>query len=194
VTVLAVASVGDPVLRARAAEVLPEELPSGEIQRLIDDLIETRRAAGGAGLAANQVSALKRVAVVEVDDAARQRYPYKPPFPLTVIVNPVIEPLTNERVLINEGCLSVPALRGDLERYTRIRVHYLDRTGEPKELTVEGLTAGTFQHEVDHLDGVLFLDRVRDPTSFSTWEEFERHHREDFLARVRPWIHQDSPV
>ncbi len=191
-SILPIASVGDPVLRARATEVLPHELPSDEVQRLIDDLIETRRAAGGAGLAANQVSALKRVAVVEVDDAARRRYPYKPPFPLTVIVNPVIEPLTDETVLINEGCLSVPGLRGDLERYTRVRVHYLDRDGTVGELTADGLTAGTFQHEVDHLDGVLFLDRVSDPTSFSTWEEFERHHRDDFLARVRPWIHSGA--
>ncbi len=191
-SILPIASVGDPVLRARATEVLPHELPSDEVQRLIDDLIETRRAAGCAGLAANQVSALKRVAVVEVDDAARRRYPYKPPFPLTVIVNPVIEPLTDETVLINEGCLSVPGLRGDLERYTRVRVHYLDRDGAAGELTADGLTAGTFQHEVDHLDGVLFLDRVSDPTSFSTWEEFERHHRDDFLARVRPWIHSGA--
>jgi peptide deformylase len=181
------------VLRSRAAEILPEELPSGEIQRLIDDLIETRRAAEGAGLAANQVSVLKRVAVVEVDDAARRRYPYKPPFPLTVIVNPVIEPLTRETVLVNEGCLSVPGLRGDVARYTRIRVHYLDRNGQPAELVADGLTAGTFQHEVDHLDGRLFLDRA-DSRSLTTWEEFERHHRAEFLARVRPWIHQEAAV
>src|SRR5436305_4640935 len=120
-SVLPIASVGDPVLRQRAAEVLPDELSSGEVQRLIDDLTETRRAAGGAGLAANQVSALKRIAVVEVDDATRARYPYKPPFPLTVVINPVIEPMGEERLLINEGCLSVPGLRGDVSRLTAIR-------------------------------------------------------------------------
>ena len=185
-SVLPIASVGDPVLRERAAEVLPEELRSPEIQQLIEDLIETRRAAGGAGLAANQVSSLKRVAVVEVDDAARRRYPYKPPFPLTVVINPVIEPLSEEKLLINEGCLSVPGLRGDVQRTTRIRVHYLDRTGEAMEVVVEGLTAGTFQHEVDHLDGVLFLDRA-DPRSLSTWEEFERHHQPAFLERIKAY-------
>jgi peptide deformylase len=186
VSVLEIAQVGDPVLRTRADEVLPEQLHSPEVQQLIDDLIETRHDAGGAGLAANQVSALKRIAVVEVDDAARRRYPYKPPFPLTVIVNPVIEPLSDETLLINEGCLSVPALRGDVARRTRIRVHYLDRDGEPRELVVEGLTAGTFQHEVDHLDGTLFLDRA-DPRSLSTWQEFERRHQAEFLERIRPY-------
>ncbi len=191
-SVLPIAGVGDPVLRTRASEVLPDELDATDVQRLIDELIETRRTAGGAGLAANQVSAVKRIAVVEVDDAARQRYPYKPPFPLTVILNPVIEPLGGETLLVNEGCLSVPSLRGDVERHARGRVHYLDRNGQPRELVVDGLTAGTFQHEVDHLDGVLFLDRVRNPQSFSTWEQFERHRREEFLERVRPWAYEET--
>ena len=178
-----ITTVGDPVLRRRADEVVPDELRSPEIQRLIDDLIETRRAARGAGLAAPQVSVSKRIAVVEVDDAARRRYPYKPPFGLTVIVNPVIEPLSDEMLLINEGCLSVPDLRGDVSRYARTRVRFLDRTGEAGEVVVEGLTAGTFQHEVDHLDGMLFLDRA-DPRSLSTWEQFERHHQAAFLERI----------
>ena len=182
-----IAAVGDPVLRERSAEVSLDELRSPGVQRLIDDLVETRRAAGGAGLAANQVSVPRRIAVVEVDDAARRRYPYKPPFPLTVIVNPVIEPLSEERLLINEGCLSVPGLRGDVERFARIGVDYLDRNGEPRRVEVDGLTAGTFQHEVDHLDGVLFLDRVQDPRTFSTWEEFERHGQAAFLERIRSY-------
>jgi peptide deformylase len=182
-----ITTVGDPVLRRRAPEVSLEELRSPEVQRLIDELIETRREAGGAGLAATQVSALRRIAVVEVDAATRRRYPYKPPFPLTVIVNPVIEPLLEEKLLINEGCLSVPGLRGDVERYTAVLVHYFDRNGVEREQMVEGITAGTFQHEVDHLDGVLFLDRVTDPRSFSTWEQFERHHRDEFLERIRPY-------
>jgi len=185
VSTLPLATVGDPVLRKRAAEVPLDDLHSDQTQRLIDDMIETMRAAGGAGLAANQVSSLKRIAVVEVDD--NPRYPYKPPIPLTVIVNPVIEPLSDELLLINEGCLSVPGLRGDLERHVSVCVRFLDRFGTPSELVAEGLTAGTFQHEVDHLDGVLFLDRVGDPRSFSTWEQFERHHKQAFLQRVAPW-------
>ncbi len=181
-TVLPIATVGDPVLRERAPELSIDQLRSGSVEQLIDDLIETRRAAGGAGLAATQVSVLRRIAVVEVD--ASTRYTYKPLIPLTVIVNPVIEPLSGERLLINEGCLSVPDLRGDVERWREIRVRYVDRDGEPRETIAEGLTAGTFQHELDHLDGVLFLDRVSDPRTFSTWEQFDRHHRDAFLRRV----------
>lgn len=186
-----VTSVGDPVLRERAVSVGAEELRSPEVQQLIDDLIETMRSAGGAGLAANQVSVAKRIAVIEVEH--NPRYTYKPPIPLTVIVNPVVEPLSPETLLINEGCLSVPDLRGDLERWVEARVRYLDRDGEPRELVARGLTAGTFQHEVDHLDGVLFLDRVRDPTTFSTWEQFELHHKDAFLRRIAPYV-RDAPA
>ncbi len=189
-SVLPITTAGDPILRLRTGEITPEELRSPAVQQLIDDLIETRRAAGGAGLAATQVSAPLRIAVVEVD--ANTRYSYKPLVPLTVIVNPVLEPLSDERLLINEGCLSVPDMRGDVERFLAVRVRYLDRAGEPQETIARGLTAGTFQHETDHLDGILFLDRVRDPRSFSTWEQFERHHRDDFLRRVAPYVREGS--
>ena len=175
--------IGDPVLRERAREVTGEGLGSPEVQRLIDDLIETRRAADGAGLAANQVGETLRVAVVEVDPGC-PRYPYKPPIPLTVLVNPLIEPLDDELVDINEGCLSVPDLRGEVPRSVTVSVRYLDRDGREHEEVKRGLTAGTFQHEVDHLDGTLFVDRVRDPKTFTTWEQFERHHRDAFLERA----------
>ncbi len=184
-SVLPIATVGDPVLRERAPEVDPDELHSDDLQQLIDDLIETKRAAGGAGLAATQVSALRRIAVVEVD--AGTRYAYKPLVPLTVMVNPVLEPLSPETLVINEGCLSVPDLRGDVERFVEVRARYLDRDGVARETVARGLTAGTFQHELDHLDGVLFLDRVTDPRTFTTWEQFERHHQADFLRRIAPY-------
>jgi peptide deformylase len=186
VSVLAITSVGDPVLRRRAQEVTEEELASPAVQAFIDDLVETKRAADGAGLAANQVGDLRRIAVVEVEPA-NPRYPYKPAFPLTVLVNPELEPLDDETFEVNEGCLSVPGLRATLPRFAGVRVRFLDRDGERRELVVRGLTAGTFQHEVDHLDGVLFLDRVADPTSFTTWEQFERFGREEFEAHAR-WI------
>lgn len=184
-TVLPIAIVGDPVLREPAAPVSPEELASPEVQQLIDDLIETKRAAGGAGLAAPQVSVPRRIAIVEVDE--HTRYRYKPRVPLTVIVNPELEVLSDQRLQINEGCLSVPDLRGDVERAVEVRVRYLDRDGHPQSVDAHGLTAGTFQHEIDHLDGVLFLDRVTDPRSFSTWAEFARHHEADFLRRIAPY-------
>ena len=175
-----VVTVGDPVLRERAREVSAEELRSPEVQRLIDDMIETKRAANGAGIAANQVGETLRIAIVEVE-ADNPRYPYKPPVPLTVVVNPELEPVGDATVEIVEGCLSVPGLRGAVPRFEAVRVRYLDRDGEPHEEVRRGLTAGTFQHEVDHLDGILFLDRVADPTTFSTWE----HAQGKFDARAR---------
>jgi peptide deformylase len=187
VTVLPLVTVGDPVLRRRAREVTPEELRGPRVQRLIDDLVETKRHANGAGLAANQVGELLRVAIVEVTPG-NPRYPYKPPVALTVMVNPVLEPVGDETVELNEGCLSVPGLRGTVDRHVTVRVRYLDREGTAHDELRRGLTAGTFQHEVDHLDGVLFLDRVRDPTTFTTWEQFERHHRDAFEAHARALV------
>ena len=182
-SVLSITTVGDPVLRERAQEVGHEELASDAVQGFIDDLIETKRAANGAGLAANQVGDLRRIAVVEVEPG-NPRYPYKPPFPLTVLVNPELEPLGEETIEVNEGCLSVPGLRGTLSRHAEVRVRFLDRDGERRELVARGLTAGTFQHEVDHLDGILFLDRA-DPLTFTTWEQFDRHGRAEFEAHAR---------
>ena len=120
---------------------------------------------------------------MEVEPGNR-RYPYKPPIPLTVVINPVIESADAETVEINEGCLSVPDLRGTVHRHVTVRLRYLDRDGAEHDELRRGMTAGTFQHEVDHLDGILFLDRVRDPTTFTTWEQFDRHHRDAFVARM----------
>ena len=185
-TIRKIATVGHPVLRQRAREITPEELASAEMQRLIDDLIDTMRDANGAGIAANQVHEPVRVAVIEVND--NPRYPYKPPIPLTVLVNPVIEPLGDEVVEINEGCLSVPNLRGNVMRHVTIRAAWLDRDGHPHDEVKRGLTAGTFQHECDHLDGRVFLDRVADTTTLTTWEQFERHHRAAFVARITEFV------
>ena len=178
-----IVTIGDPVLRTRTRGVTTEELRSSEVQELIDDLIETKRAANGAGLAANQLGETLRIAVAEVQ-GINPRYPYKQPIPLTVMVNPAIEPAGEEMVAINEGCLSVPGLRGYLERHAKVRVRYLDRDGNERDEVKSGLTAGTFQHEVDHLDGVLFVDRA-DPRTLATWDEYERHQRAEFEERAR---------
>jgi peptide deformylase len=181
-TVRPIVTLGDPVLRRPARDVSPEELASSAVQELIDDLIDTMRAAHGAGLAAPQIGDGRRIAVIEVDH--NPRYPYKPSIPLTVVVNPVITPVDDERYRSNEGCLSVPDLRGDVERYVRVRVEHLDRNGDRHDDVKVGLTAGTFQHECAHLDGVLFVDRVHDPTTFSTWAQFDRFRRAAFVAEV----------
>ena len=177
-----VVEIGDPVLREPARELDREEISSPEIQTLIDDLIETKRATRGAGIAAPQLGESVRVAIVEVEEG-NPRYPYKPPEPLTVMINPTLEPVGDETVEIIEGCLSVPNLRGSLPRHLAVRVRYLDREGAEHVEVKRGLTAGTYQHEVDHLDGILFVDRA-DPRTFATWEQFDRHQRNEFLRRV----------
>jgi len=187
VSVREIVEIGDPVLRERAGELTAEELRSDLIQGLIDDLIDTMRAAHGAGLAANQVGEPVRVAVAEVE-GVNPRYPYKPAIPLTVMVNPVIDPLDDELVEINEGCLSVPDLRGMLRRHVNVRLRYLDREGNEREEVKRGLTAGTFQHEVDHLDGRVFLDRVEDTGTLATWEQFERYQRDAFVERIAAFV------
>ena len=181
-----IVTVGHPVLRQRARDVTPDELASPDVQGLIDDLIDTMRHANGAGIAANQIGIPLRVTTIEVGD--NPRYPYKPRIPLTVVVNPVIEPLDDETVEINEGCLSVPNLRGTVPRFVNVRVRYLDRDGVEHDEIKRGLTAGTFQHECDHLDGKLFLDRVTDPATLTTWEQFERFHRDEFVDRITKFV------
>ncbi len=179
-------TVGHPVLRERAREVTVDELATPDVQQLIDDLVDTMHAANGAGIAANQIGVPLRITTIEVNH--NPRYPYKPQIPLTIVVNPEIEFLDDELVEINEGCLSVPDLRGNVMRHVNLRVRYLDRDGVAHDEIKRGLTAGTFQHECDHLDGKLFLDRVTDPTTFTTWEQFERFHRAAFIERITEFV------
>ena len=178
--------VGNPLLREMSREVSRDELASPGMQQLIDDLIDTMHAANGAGIAAPQVGELVRITTIEVNK--NPRYPYKPPIPLTVVVNPVIEFLDDEMVEVNEGCLSVPNMRGNVMRHVNIRVRYLDRHGVEHDEVKRGLTAGTFQHEIDHLDGLLFLDRVHDTRTLTTWEQFERFHRAAFVERITAFV------
>lgn len=178
-TIRKIAQIGHPILREVARTVSKEELAGEAMQTLIDDIVETMRDANGAGLAATQIYEGVQICALEVED--NPRYPYKPRIPLTVLVNPEIEPLTEETFDNYEGCLSVPNLRGLVPRAARIRLKALDRHGNEIDEEYEGFTAGTIQHEVDHLFGKLFVDRVEDRSSLATWTEFERHHKARFL-------------
>ena len=181
--VLDIVEIGHPVLWENAREITADELHGDKVQTFIDDLIATKRAANGAGIAANQVNNTWRIYVVEVVD--NPRYPYKPECPLTVMVNPKITFLTEERFDNYEGCLSIPNLRGVVPRCPEIRVEGLDRHGNVVDQVVKGVTAGTFQHEQDHLDGILFTDRVIDTKTLCTWDEFTQRHEEDFRKQVK---------
>jgi peptide deformylase len=181
-----IATIGHPVLREVARKLTREELASPRIQTFIDDLVETMHDANGAGIAANQVYEPIRICVIEVKN--NPRYPYKPNYPLTILVNPEVTPTTDETFLNYEGCLSVPNLRGEARRFTGVRVRAWDRQGKDLDFEVKGLTAGTFQHELDHLDGKLFLDRVEDTRSLATWADFERFHLAAFAERAKALV------
>jgi peptide deformylase len=181
-----IATIGHPVLREVARPLTREELASKETQSFIDDLIETMMDANGAGIAANQIYTPIQICTLHVKD--NPRYPYKPNIPLTVLVNPVITPLTDETFGNYEGCLSVPNLRGEVPRFTVVRVEAWDREGTPVDREIRGLTAGTYQHEVDHLNGKLFVDRVTDTTTLATWADFERYRMAAFVERAKALV------
>jgi peptide deformylase len=190
VAVLDIVRIGEPVLRAVAQPVGDEELASPGFQRFLDDLVETMRAAHGAGLAAPQVGISRRVFCVEVH--ANPRYPYKPDLDLRVLVNPAVRPLSDETFSSYEGCLSVPDLRGRLPRQLEVEVVYTDRGGDRVREEFRGLSAGTFQHEQDHLDGILFVDRVEDTRTLTTWDGFRRWHEAAYAAEAMALAARDG--
>ncbi|MBN1295676.1 peptide deformylase [bacterium] len=174
---------GHPLLR-NVAKPLPEDLiGSTLVKTLIADMIETMRATRGAGLAAPQIGESVRIFVVEVDN--NPRYPYKPAIPLTVVINPDMTFETDDRFDNYEGCLSVPNLRGIVPRCPIIRVRGFDGNGEPLDRTIRGVSAGTFQHEFDHLDGMVFVDRVTDSKTLCTIDAFRTWYEDDVRRKVR---------
>ena len=185
---LKILHVGNPVLRTVAKPVTRAELADPSFQTFLDALVACMREANGAGLAAPQVGKEVRVFAVEVKD--NPRYPYKPEIPLTLMINPEIEFLTDDRYANLEGCLSVPGIRGEVPRCPHIRVTGLDREGHDLSFETFGISAGTFQHENDHLNGILFLDRVEDPKTFCTWDMFDRFHAERCREQAEAVIHK----
>jgi len=155
---------GDPRLLKPAEQVEPEALGSPELRALLTDLKDTMAAAQGAGLAAPQIGV--DLAVVIFGFGRSQRYPDAPPVPETVLINPVITPLSDAEEEGWEGCLSVPGLRGVVPRWARIRYSGFDVDGEPIEREASGFHARVVQHECDHLIGKLYPMRVRDFSRF----------------------------
>ena len=171
--ILKVARLGHPVLRQVAQPLTPAELRDPATQRFIDDMVETMREYDGAGLAANQVHTLKQICVIEVQ--ANPRYPDAPQIPLTVIINPVVTPLTEELEEGWEGCLSVPDMRGRVPRFTAVRLQCYDRDGQPLDVVAKDFFARVIQHETDHLNGVVYIDRMRDLRTLSHIAEWNKH-------------------
>ncbi|HXI67019.1 MAG TPA: peptide deformylase [Steroidobacteraceae bacterium] len=156
-----VLKMGEPLL-ARVAS--PVARFDEQLHALIADMDDTMRALSGAGLAAPQIGVSARVVIFELRD--NPRYPHIAAVPYTVLVNPLVTPLTAEQDEGWEGCLSVPGMRGLVPRYRRLRYRGFDQYGTPIDRTVEGFHARVVQHEVDHLDGILFPQRVRDMRDF----------------------------
>ncbi len=152
---------GEPLLRQVAAPVTRFD---AELAALLTDMDDTMRSLSGAGLAAPQIGVGLRVVIFELKD--NPRYPHLAPVPYTVLVNPELTPLDTEQDEGWEGCLSVPGMRGLVPRYRRLRYRGCDAAGAPIDRAVEGFHARVVQHEVDHLDGILYPQRVRDLRNF----------------------------
>jgi peptide deformylase len=172
-SILKVARLGHPVLRKITEAVSEKELRSEATRQFVDDMIETMKEYDGVGLAADQVHVSKQIAVLEVAD--NPRYPEKPLVPLTVLINPIITPITEEFEDDWEGCLSIPDMRGKVPRFKSIRVQALDRNGAPLDFVATGCHARVIQHEWDHLNGKVYLDRMSDLSTLSFITEFARY-------------------
>jgi peptide deformylase len=183
---LKIARMGNPVLRMPAAAV--EDPTAPWVRRLVDDMIETMEDAGGTGLAAPQVHQPWRIVVFFVAGERLSGLPGDVAQDLTVLINPVVEPLGRERAFGWEGCLSVPGMRGIVPRHLRIRYRATGRDGETIEREVEGFHARVVQHECDHLDGILYPQRMTDLRLLFFLEELQRHPIDlaDLLAETRP--------
>jgi peptide deformylase len=164
-------TIGDQILKEIAQEV-----PKNEIQQkdtLINKMISIMRENVGVGIAAPQIGVSERIVVIEIEE--NERYPNVEKMPLTVMINPKIKILESEIEDGYEGCLSVPGIRGIVPRYKKIEVEYLNVSGQKERKILEKFPAKVVQHEVDHLDGMVFLERVIDKKSFTTNENYKRY-------------------
>ena len=180
--ILKIAKMGHPVLRQRAAEVADPAAP--QIRRLVADMIETLEDIQGAGLAAPQVHVPLRVVIFSVPLARIAEEPGAEEVPLTTLINPIVTPLTDEKAMGWEGCLSVPGLRGVVPRFTRVRYTGLDLDGTKVEREVAGFHARVIQHECDHLDGILYPMRMTDLSLLSFTDEL-RHGLPEMVSARR---------
>jgi peptide deformylase len=172
-SILKVARMGHPVLRERARPVDTSELKDPLFQKLIDDMVETMHEYHGVGLAAPQVHEGLRLFVAVLDDDPDSESE------ATVIINPDIIPNAPDKRDGWEGCLSIPDIRGMVPRFTDITVLALDRHGKKLELKLKDFSARVAQHETDHLDGVLFFDRMTSMQSLTYLEEYSKYHSKD---------------
>ena len=171
-SILKVARLGHPVIRKQATLLTAQEIVSPEVQKLIDDMIETMHEYDGVGLAAPQIHISKQLAVLEVNENVR--YPEASKVPLTVLINPQITSRSKNLIEGWEGCLSIPDLRGIVPRNASLVCEALDRNGKLVKIEADGFFACVIQHEFDHLQGNVYLDRMSNLKSLSHLTEFAR--------------------
>jgi peptide deformylase len=171
---------GHPVLRQKGRELKPDEILSPELMRLVEDMVETMREYGGIGLAAPQIHESLQLAILDLSSAG-DRYPdagNEQEQPLLVVINPKITVLDDKEQGFWEGCLSVPEIRGLVYRPRKVQIDFVDLNAKPRQVTAEGFLATVFQHELDHLAGVLFVDRLKSEpgkTPIAFLEEYQRY-------------------
>ena len=162
---------GHPTLRQTAEEVVLAEIFTPEFSELLNDMYDTMKVEGGIGIAAPQINISKQVTLIELP-ANNERYGTLESSPLFIIINPVITIIDSELQGFWEGCLSVPGLRGFVERPKIVQIDYTNERGEQKQFIAENFLATVFQHELDHLFGKLYIDRITDTTKISYLQEF----------------------
>ncbi|MCO4792101.1 MAG: peptide deformylase [Bacteriovoracaceae bacterium] len=168
---------GNPILR-KVAEVVPvDEITSDAMKELVQDMFETMNAEQGIGIAAPQIGVSKQVAIITIPSEEGKEDPDSSP--VIVVFNPKISVIDEELQGFWEGCLSVPGLRGFVERPRKVLIEYYDHQANQQKIEVEDFLATVFQHELDHLFGQLYVDRIKDITKLSYNEEFQEFHTED---------------
>ena len=178
-----IAQIGHPILRNKTKDIPINEIKSENTQKIIEKMIKTMRKHNGAGLAANQIYEPIRICIIEVLD--NPRYKHLNTIPLKVLINPKLT-IKKDTATFNsyEGCLSVPNLRGKVKRYNTINVTYYNMDAKKITEDIKGLESIVYQHEIDHLDGYLFTDKVEDNSTLVTYENYQKYYEEEYKKEL----------
>ena len=178
-----IAQIGHPILRSKTKDIPINEIKSTNTQKIIEKMIKTMRKHNGAGLAANQIYEPIRICIIEVLD--NPRYKHLNTIPLKILINPKVI-IKKDTATFNsyEGCLSVPNLRGKVKRYNTINVTYYNMDAKKITEDIKGLESIVYQHEIDHLDGYLFTDKVEDNSTLVTYENYQKYYEEEYKKEL----------
>ena len=180
---LNIAQIGHPILRNKTKDIPINDIKSDNTQKIIEKMIKTMRKHNGAGLAANQIYEPIRICIIEVLD--NPRYKHLNTIPLKVLINPKVI-IKKDTATFNsyEGCLSVPNLRGKVKRYNTINVTYYNMDAKKITEDIKGLESIVYQHEIDHLHGFLFTDKVEDNSTLVTYENYQKYYEEGYKKEL----------